>query len=190
MRLMKFTRFRTALRPCVPRDCSDGKSIGIVGNRSFHLERRLPHCGRALQVFLVAILLTGCQHDMRSAYEGCLGIGMLGSERLYCDVSIIELLGNPDRLNGMDVFVGGFVLIDESAGEIRLVRSLDEEWQHLTEAAIHLDISLEESKGLLRHRRYADVMGRFEWRVSLRNPYRRTITEITVLRKLLDDEGT
>ena len=145
--------------------------------------------GPVLLCCTLVSILGGCQHDIRSAYEECLGFGIYGDERLYCEVSIIELLGNPDRLNGTDVFVGGLVLVDETAGELRLVPSIDQEWHLLPEAAIHLDISLEEAKRFLRPGRYQTVLGRFEWQVSLRNPYRRKITQITMPSWLREDKG-
>lgn len=85
--------------------------------------QRVFRCPRALSLLLLLLFSEGCQHDVPPVYDGC--IGFFASGRDFCEVSIIELLGNPDALNGIDVLVGGFVVADEVSGVYLLVPSIE-----------------------------------------------------------------
>ena len=86
----------------------------------------------------------------------------------------------------IQVEVGGFLVTDDESGEFRLVPAIEPAWYDVPETSVHLDVTKEQAERFLANRKYAFITGRFEWRVHLRNPYRRQITDILFTEKYDD----
>ena len=132
-------------------------------------------------IFLTLLLGTACQHDVRSPYAACADLEYEG--RQFCKVSFIELLGNPDALNGMDVAVQGVVFIEQPSGLAYLRPSLEEKWLSLPEFWVRIGfisdlVSLNLSD---RENEYVMVQGKFVWDPKEPNMYRRNLTHIELI---------
>ena len=132
-------------------------------------------------IFLTLLLGTACQHDVRSPYAACVDLEYEG--RKFCEVSFIELLGNPDVLNSMDVAVQGVVYIEPTTGLAYLGPPFEGLWFSTSDDPMYLNITSDiVSLNLAgRENEHVTVHGRFVWNPRVINSYRREMTDIALI---------